>query len=91
MELTQSVKGNLRMQIHTKLSRAVDAYTVYLKLEKDNRYTPSNKSLSKIFILTFVKRQEDALNIFLEYFQRILSLYTAMNPNEKVEDIRLLQ
>ncbi len=33
--LADSIKGNIKLQIHTKLSRALDAYVVHKKLERE--------------------------------------------------------
>src|SRR5690606_34060828 len=39
----------------------------------------------------FIKRQEEALNVFLQMFsEEINDYYTTMNPNERIENIRLV-
>jgi hypothetical protein len=90
-ELTESAKGNLKLQIHTKLSRSIDAYIAFRKIEKEQELLTAQQYTFESLYTDFVKRQEDALNSFLNMFSGdINKFYTLMNPNERVDDIRLI-
>lgn len=90
-EITESAKGNLKLQVHTKLSRAIDAYIVFRKIEKEQELMLNQQNTFEALYADFIKRQEEALNGFLTMFSGdINKYYTLMNPNEKVEDIELV-
>ena len=90
-EITESAKGNLKLQVHTKLSRAIDAYIVFRKIEKEQELMLNQQNTFEALYADFIKRQEEALNGFLNMFSGdINKYYTLMNPNEKVEDIKLV-
>lgn len=89
--LSDSLKGNIKLQIHTKLSRALDAYLVHLKLEREESVLTRQQTTLEILYADFIKRQEQALEGFLTMFSdEINSYYIEMHPNEKVEDIKLV-
>jgi len=89
--LSDSIKGNIKLQIHTKLSRALDAYTAHKKLEKEEDILTKQQITFEALYTDFIKRQEEALEGFLTMFSdEINSYYVEMNPNEKVEDIQLV-
>lgn len=90
-ELTDGLKGNLKLQVHTKLSRAIDAYTAYRKIEKEQELVTKQQITFEALYTDFIKRQEEALNGFLNIFSGdINKYYSLMNPNEKIEDIKLV-
>ena len=90
-ELTDSLKGNLKLQVHTKLSRAIDAYTAYRKIEKEQELVTKQQITFEALYTDFIKRQEEALNGFLNLFSGdINKYYSLMNPHEKIEDIKLV-
>lgn len=90
-ELTAGLKGNLKLQAHTKLSRSIDAYIAYRKIEKEQELVTQQQKTFEALYSDLIKRQEEALNGFLEIFSEdINKYYTLMNPNEKVEDIKLV-
>jgi hypothetical protein len=89
--LADSIKGNIKLQIHTKLSRALDAYMAHKKLEKEEDILTKQQITFEALYTDFIKRQEEALEGFLTMFSdEINSYYIEMNPNEKVEDIQLI-
>lgn len=89
--LADSIKGNIRLQIHTKLSRALDAYMAHKKLESEEEILTKQQITFEALYTDFIKRQEEALEGFLTMFSgEINSYYIEMNPNEQVEDIRLV-
>lgn len=90
-DITDSIKGNLKLQIHTKLSRAIDAYIAHRKIEKEHELMMKQQITFKSLYDDFIKRQEEALTVFLKMFSSDINKhYVAMNPNEKVEDIKLV-
>lgn len=90
-ELAAGLKGNLKLQAHTKLSRSIDAYIAYRKIEKEQELVTQQQKTFEALYSDLIKRQEEALNGFLEIFSEdIDKYYTLMNPNEKVEDIKLV-
>ena len=89
--LSENQKKNLRLQIHTKLSLATQAYSQYVKIVKEEVVLRRQQLTFETLFAEFIKRQELALNVFLEMFsQDINDFYTSMNPNEKVENIKLV-
>lgn len=85
------IKGNIKLQIHTKLSRALDAYMAHKKLEREEDILTKQQITFETLYTDFIKRQEEALEGFLTMFSdEINSFYTEMNPNEKIEDIKLV-
>lgn len=89
--LADSIKGNVKLQIHTKLSRALDAYMAHKKLEREEDILTKQQITFEALYTDFIKRQEEALEGFLTMFSdKINSYYVEMNPNEKVEDIQLV-
>lgn len=89
--LADSIKGNIKLQIHTKLSRALDAYMAHKKLEREEKILTKQQITFEALYTDFIKRQEEALEGFLTMFSdEINSYYIEMNPKEKVEDIKLV-
>lgn len=89
--LADSIKGNIRLQIHTKLSRALDAYMAHKKLEREEEILTKQQLTFEVLYTDFIKRQEEALDGFLTMFSdEINSYYVEMNPKEKVENIKLV-
>jgi hypothetical protein len=89
--LADSIKGNIKLQIHTKLSRALDAYMAHKKLEKEEDILTKQQITFEALYTDFIKRQEEALEGFLTMFSdEINTYYIEMNPNEKIEDIQLI-
>jgi AAA domain len=89
--LSDSIKENKKLHIHTKLSRALDAYLAHKKLEREEEVLTKQQITFEALYTDFIKRQEEALEGFLTMFSdEINSYYIEMNPNEKVEDIQLV-
>ena len=89
--LTDSILGNIKLQIHTKLSRALDAYLNHKKLEKEEEILTKQQITFEVLYADFIKRQEEALEGFLTMFSdEINSYYVEMNPKEKVDNIQLI-
>lgn len=89
-ELSDAQKSNIKLQIYTKLLQALTAYNEYQRIEKEHTILTNQQITFEALYADFIKRQENALNAFLKQFSKdINDFYTAMNPNEKVEDIKL--
>lgn len=90
-KLTESKEANLKFKTYTKLFQSAKAYVEYLKIEKEQNVLANQQATFELLYEDFIKRQEEALNVFLEMFSNdINDFYTTMNPNEKVEDIKLV-
>lgn len=90
-ELTESKEANLKFKTYTKLFQSAKAYVEYLKIEKEESVLANQQLTFELLYEDFIKRQEEALNVFLTMFSNdINDYYTTMNPNEKVEDIKLV-
>lgn len=89
--LSDSIKENKQLHIHTKLTRALDAYLAHSKLEREEETLTKQKVTLEALYTDFIKRQEEALESFLTTFSdKINSYYIEMNPNEQVQDIHLV-
>lgn len=89
--LKESQATNVKFQIYTKLLQASNAYIEYQRIEKEQEILTNQQFTFEALYEDFIKRQEEALNVFLSMFSKdINDYYTTMNPNEKVEDIKLV-
>lgn len=90
-KLTESKEANLKFKTYTKLFQSAKAYVEYLKIEKEQNVLINQQTTFEVLYEDFIKKQEEALNVFLTMFSNdINDFYTTMNPNEKVEDIKLV-
>ena len=89
--LIESKEANLKFKTYTKLFQSAKAYVEYLRIEKEQQVLTNQQITFELLYEDFIKRQEEALNVFLTMFSNdINDFYTTMNPNEKVEDIKLV-
>lgn len=89
--LTESKSSNIKFQIYTKLFHAFTAYNQYKLIKKQQDTLTKQQMTFQVLFADFIKRQEEALNVFLKMFSaNIDEYYTAMNPSEKIEDIKLV-
>lgn len=89
-ELSDSQKQNTKLIIYSKLLQANLAYKEYRKVDKKQDILTKQQITFENLFADFIKRQEEALTVFLETFSKdINDYYTSMNPNEKVEGIKL--
>jgi len=88
--LTECKRSNIKFQIYTKLYLADTAYNHYQSIKRRQEILTKQQVTFQILFTEFIKRQEIALNVFLKMFSsNINEYYTTMNPNEKIEDIKL--
>ncbi len=66
--LSENQKKNPRLLIHTKLSLATQAYSQYVKIVKEEAVLSRQQLTFETLFADFIKRQELALNVFLEMF-----------------------
>lgn len=79
------------MQVHAKIIRAVDAYKEYVAIKKREDALMVVKNTFEALYDDFIKRQEESLTTFLDMFSaEVDKYYTLINPEEKVESIRLV-
>ena len=89
--LTESKKSNIKFQIYTKLFQAAHAYNEYQIITRQQDILTKHQRTFQVLFADFIKRQEKALNAFLEMFStHIDDYYATMNPNEKIEKIKLM-
>jgi DNA repair exonuclease SbcCD ATPase subunit len=89
-ELSDSQKQNTKLIIYSKLLQANLAYKEYRKVDKKQDILTKQQITFENLFADFIKRQEEALTVFLETFSKdINDYYTSMNSNEKVEGIKL--
>ena len=89
--LTKSKNSNIQFQTYTKLSQSATAYSQYQEIDRRLGILKKQQETFQALFADFVKRQEEALNAFLTMFSTdINDYYTAMNPAEEVEDIKLV-
>ena len=90
-ELTESKKTNIQFQIHTRLFQSTTAFEEYQQIDRELGILTKQQETFQALFTVFVKKQEAALNAFLVMFSTdINDYYTAMNPTEEVEDIKLV-
>ena len=90
-KLTASNSSSNKFSIYTKLFQTINAYNEYDILKKQESHLQTQQVTFELLFEEFIKRQEDALHIFLTIFSReINDYYISMNPNEKIENIKLI-
>jgi energy-coupling factor transporter ATP-binding protein EcfA2 len=90
-KIKESRKGNLRDEIYDKLLLSQEAYLEIKKLKKQKESLERQQRSLELIYSEFLKKQKEALESFLTRFSNdINELYQFMNPDEKVEDIRLI-
>lgn len=89
--LTESKGSNIKFHIYTKLFHAITAYNQYQNIKRQQEILTKQQKTFQLLFDDFIKRQEEALNVFLKVFSTSINeYYTTMNPNEKIEDIKLV-
>ena len=89
--LTESKSSNIKFQIYTKLFHAVTAYNQYQSIKRQQEILTKQQVTFQLLFADFIKRQEEALNVFLKMFSATIDeYYTTMNPGEKIENIKLV-
>jgi energy-coupling factor transporter ATP-binding protein EcfA2 len=89
--LTESKSSNIKFQIYTKIFHAVTAYNQYQSIKRQQEILTKQQVTFQLLFADFIKRQEEALIVFLKMFSASIDeYYTTMNPNEKIEDIKLV-
>lgn len=89
--LTESKTSNIKFQIYTKLFHTVTAFKQFQHIKRQQEILAKQQTTCQLLFADFIKRQEHALNVFLNMFSASINeYYTAMNPDEKIEDIKLV-
>ena len=66
--LMESKSSNIKFQINTKLFQAVTAYNNYQRIKRHQEILTKQQVTFQLLFADFIKRQEKALNVFLEMF-----------------------
>ena len=89
--LTVNHVDNIKFQIYRKLDRSTEALKSFMRIDNEQQILLKQQMTFQTLFEDFISKQEKALNIFLKLFSHdINEFYTAMNPNERVEDIKLV-
>jgi len=89
--LEKEQSKDIKTEVHTKIELAKGAYNKYKKIENEKSLLAKQQKTFEILYSDFIIRQSDALNSFLTMFSDdINKYYTAMNPNEKIEEIKFV-
>ncbi|KHE90733.1 MAG: AAA family ATPase [Candidatus Scalindua rubra] len=89
--LTEGKGLNIKFQIYTRLFHAVTAYNQYKSIKKQQEIQTKQQVTFQLLFTDFIKRQEEALNVFLKMFSATIDeYYTAMNTGEKIKNIKLV-
>jgi DNA repair exonuclease SbcCD ATPase subunit len=90
-ELSESQKENFEFQVYAKLVQTIESYKSYESINNEQQLLTKQQVTFEALFADFIKRQEEALNIFLDMFSNdINEFYTSMNPSERVENIKLV-
>lgn len=89
--LKESKKDDLRFDIHSKIVSSRDTHTMIKELKvKKERMERQQQSVGLIY-REFLKKQKEALESFLSHYStNINDFYQFMNPDEKVEGIKMV-
>ena len=84
-------KDDLRFEVHRKILLSREAYSRIKKLKKEKEKLERQQESLQLIYTEFLKKQKAGLDFFLTHFSNdINDLYQFMNPDEKVEDIKLV-
>ncbi|MGD2086043.1 MAG: AAA family ATPase [Candidatus Aminicenantes bacterium] len=89
--LRASKKDDQRFEIQSKLLLSREAYLDIQQLKKEKESVERQQKSFELIYSEFLKKQKQALESFLSRFSNdINDFYQFMNPDEKVEDIKLI-
>ena len=89
--LKSIAEGDKRLEIHSKMLLAIQAYQQIERLKRAKQRWVSQLSSMESIYDAFVKKQSEALTNFLDQFSTdINELYEFMNPDENVGKVRLV-
>jgi energy-coupling factor transporter ATP-binding protein EcfA2 len=89
--LKASKKDDLKFEAQSKILLSREAYFTIKKLKKDREGYERQQQSIRLIYSEFLKKQKEGLESFLTRFSSdINDLYQFMNPNERVEDIKMV-
>jgi wobble nucleotide-excising tRNase len=89
--LKASKKDDQRFEIQSKLLLSREAFLDIQRLKKEKESVERQQKSLELIYSEFLKKQKQALESFLSRFSSdINGFYQFMNPDEKVEDIKLI-
>lgn len=84
-------KKDPKWDAHSKIKVAGHAYMEIKKLRKEKAAYEKQRNTMEVIYSSFLKKQKETLETFLETFsEKINDIYQFLNPNEKVENIKLV-
>lgn len=89
--LKESKKDDQGFEIQRKILLGREAYTSIKKLKNEKVLLERQQQSIEVIYSEFLKKQKEALESFLAHFSgEINTLYQFMNPDERIESIKLL-
>ncbi len=89
--LKASKKDDLKFEAQSKILLSREAYFTIKKLKQEREILERQQQSLGLIYSEFLKKQKESLESFLTRFSNdINDLYQFMNPNERVEDIKLV-
>lgn len=90
-EIRTSTADDIRSEVYIKMELSGNAYSEIKKLQRQKELLERHHAALESVYSLFVKKQEEALETSLSRFSKdINGLYQFMNPNENIEDIKLV-
>lgn len=84
-------KTDPKWEAYSKISTASHAYAQILRLRKERLTFEKQRDTMETIYRNFLAKQKEALEAFLDTFsEKIDEIYQFLNPNEKVENIKLV-
>ena len=84
-------KKDPKWDAHGKIKIAGHAYAQIRRLRKEKAAYEKQRDSMELIYRSFLKKQKEALAIFLDTFsEKINGIYQFLNPDEKVENIKLV-
>lgn len=90
-KLTAARKEDAKFDTHSKIVMAREAYVQYTQLNREKTLFDNQLSSLEAIWGEFAKKQKESLESFLSTVSgEVNSLYLFMNPDEKIENIKLV-
>ena len=89
--LKESKKDDLRFDVYSKIESSKDTHTMIKELKVKKEKLERQQQSIELIYSEFLKKQKEALDSFLTHYSTYINdFYLFMNPDEKVESIKLV-
>ena len=90
-ELKLVIESDKKLEIYSKMKQTIAAYKQIKQLEKTKQRLENQLRSIECVYSAFVKKQKEGLEEFIDRFSTdINELYQFMNPDENIDEIRLI-